>query len=494
MNVHDESARFSEAGEVGVSGLEQRRKQAILVICCMGLLIVGLDNTIVNLALPSIGRELQASVSNLQWVIDAYTVVLASLLLLAGSIGDRFGRKRVFQTGLILFGLGSLLCSVAPSAGLLIVFRMLQAVGGSMLNPSSVSIIANTFTERRERARAIGIWGSVAGLSWALGPVLGGVLVDSAGWRSVFWINVPIALAAVLLVARFVPESRAATPRRLEAIGQLLMIAMLATLTYAIIEAPVLGIRSAWIIGCVVAAVVSAVAFVRYELRTEQPLLDIRFFANAHFSGATLIAVGSYGAVAGFLFLNALYLQETRGFSPLYAGLLTLPAAIMVAALAPVSGRIGGNHPRIPVTVGALAMAGGSLVLAQLTEHSPLWEVAGAYALFGLGFGLINPAITNAAVSGMPPSRAGVAAGVASAGRQVGATLGVAVLGSVVTARIVGPVSTGFVSAAHLGWLIMAATGLTLFVIGLVTTGRWALRTVVVFEEQPNRTAIQAER
>jgi EmrB/QacA subfamily drug resistance transporter len=448
------------------------------------LFLVGLDNTIINLALPSIGRDLQASVSNLQWVIDAYSVVLASLLLLAGSIGDRIGRKRVFQIGLVLFGLGSLLCSIAPDVQLLVVFRMLQAVGGSMLNPSSVSIITNTFTERRERARAIGIWGSVAGLSWALGPILGGVLVDVDGWRSVFWINVPIALAAVVLVARFVPESRAARARQLDPIGQLLVIALLATLTYAIIEAPQLGIRSPWIIGCAVVAVLSAITFVRHELRTDHPLLDVRFFKSVPFSGATLIAVGSYGTVAGFLFLNALYLQAARGFSPLFAGVLTLPAAIMILLLSTVSGRIGGNHPRIPVTIGALAMAVSSFMLAQLTGGSPLWQVAGAYAVFGLGFGLINPAITTAAVSGMPPSQAGVAAAVASAGRQVGATLGVAVLGSVVTARIVGPVSTGFVSAAHLGWLIMAATGLVLFVVGLATTGRWALRTVQDFDER----------
>ncbi|WP_433279062.1 MFS transporter [Pseudonocardia xinjiangensis] len=469
--------------------LDRRHKTAILWICCMGLFIVGLDNTIVNLALPSIGRELQASVSSLQWVIDAYTVVLASLLMLAGSTGDRFGRKRVFQIGLVLFSLGSLLCSIAPGIGLLIVFRMLQAVGGSMLNPVALSIITNTFTERRERAKAIGVWGSVVGLSWALGPLFGGVLVDSIGWRSVFWINVPIGIAAVLLVARFVPNSRAARPRPLDPVGQVLLIVLLATLTYAIIEAPGLGVRSPWIIGCAVVTIASAIAFVRYEQRKDQPLLDIKFFRSAPFTGATLIAVGSFGVMAGFLFLNALYLQEVRGFTPLHAGLLTLPMAVMTAVLSPISGRLVGTRgPRLPLLAGGLAIAVGSFLLSGLTAQTLLMVVL-AYAVFGVGFGFINPPITTAAVSGMPMARAGVAAAVASTSRQVGATLGVAVLGSVVTARIVGPLSTGFVTAAHLGWLIMTAIGVAMFVIGLVTTSKWALRTAQVFDEPGDRPA-----
>ncbi|GAA3087255.1 MFS transporter [Pseudonocardia yunnanensis] len=451
----------------------------------MGLFIVGLDNTIVNLALPSIGHELQASVSSLQWVIDAYTVVLASFLMLAGSTGDRIGRKRVFQTGLVLFSLGSLLCSIAPGIGLLIVFRMLQAVGGSMLNPVALSIITNVFMDRRERAKAIGVWGAVVGLSWALGPVLGGLLVDSIGWRSVFWINVPIGLAAVLLVARFVPESRSARPRPIDPIGQLLLIVLLATLTYGIIEAPGQGIESPWIIACFLVAVASAIAFVSYEKRVDEPLLNMRFFASPPFTGATLIAVGSFGVMAGFLFLNALYLQEVRGYSPLHAGLLTLPMAVMTGGLAPVAGRLVATHgPRIPLAAGTVAITAGSLLLSVLTAQSPVVEVVLSYAVFGIGFGFINAPVSNAAVSGMPASQAGVAAAVASTSRQVGATLGVAVLGSVVTARIVGPLSTGFVAAAHLGWLIMAGAGVAMFVIGVLTTGKWGMRKAQVFDEE----------
>src|SRR4029077_7095200 len=217
--------------------LPRRRRRLVLAICCMSLLIVGLDKTIVNVALPSIGRELHTSVSGLQWTVDAYTLVLASLLMLSGSMADRFGRRRVFETGLVLFTLGSLLWSVAARQGLVVVFRMLQAVGGSMLNPVAMSIIRNVFTDARERAQAIGMWGATVGISLALGPVVGGALVQSVGWRSIFWINVPVGLAALALTMRFVPESRAPRPRRLDPVGQVLVIVLLSSLTYGIIEA-----------------------------------------------------------------------------------------------------------------------------------------------------------------------------------------------------------------------------------------------------------------
>src|SRR6202034_962440 len=197
-----------------VSGLSRRRRYLVLAVCCMSLFIVGLDATIVNVALPSIGRELHAPVSGLQWTIAAYLLVLASLLMLSGSTADRIGRRRTFQAGLAVFTLGSLLCSVAPGLGWLVAFRMMQAVGGSMLNPVAMSIITNTFTKPAERARAIGVWGGVFGLSMAMGPVIGGALVDSVGWRGVFWVNIPVGIAAILLTALFVPESKAARARR----------------------------------------------------------------------------------------------------------------------------------------------------------------------------------------------------------------------------------------------------------------------------------------
>src|SRR5580698_6459045 len=240
--------------------LSQRRRLLVLAICCMSLFIVGLDVTIVNIALPSIGRELHAGVSGLQWTIDAYTLVLASLLMLSGSTADRLGRRRTFVVGLSTFVAGSLLCSLAPNLTTLVIFRMVQAIGGSMLNPVAMSIITNTFTNARERAQAIGVWAAVVGMSMALGPVVGGLLVGSVGWRSIFWINIPIGLAAIILAVRYVPESRAPVARKVDIGGQLLVIALLASLTYAIIEAPGRGWSSPIILGAFAVAAVALAA------------------------------------------------------------------------------------------------------------------------------------------------------------------------------------------------------------------------------------------
>jgi EmrB/QacA subfamily drug resistance transporter len=326
----------------------RRRRLGVLAICCLSLLIVGLDSTIVNVALPDIGRDLDASVSGLQWTLDAYTIVIASLLMLAGSTADRIGRRKVFQAGLVLFAVGSLLCSVAPGLGWLVAFRMVQAVGGSMLNPVAMSIITNTFTEPRERAQAIGVWGGVVGLSMALGPLVGGLLVGTVGWRSIFWINIPVALAALVLTWRFVPESRAGHARRPDPLGQLFVLAFLTSLTYGIIEGPGAGWTSARILGALGLATVALAALLGYEPRRREPLLELRFFRDPPFSGAVAIAVCAFASLAGFLFLSTIYLQEARGLSALHAGLYLLPLAGMTVLIAPLSGRIVGRRgPRL---------------------------------------------------------------------------------------------------------------------------------------------------
>jgi EmrB/QacA subfamily drug resistance transporter len=458
--------------------LSQRRRLLVLGICCLSLLLVGMDVTIVNVALPSIRSDLHVSLSGLQWTVDAYVLVLASLLMLSGSTADRVGRRRTFRAGLLLFTVGSLLCSLAPGLGWLIAFRMVQAVGASMLNPVAMSIITNVFTEPRERARAIGIWGGVVGISLGLGPVVGGLLVETVGWRSIFWINIPIGLAAIALTARFVPESRAARPRRVDVVGQLLVIVALASLTYAIIEAPQAGWSSSTTLGLFALALVAIGTLVAYEPRRVDPLLDLRFFRSAPFSGATVIAISAFGAFSGFLFLNTLYLQEVRGLSALQAGLSTLPLAVMTMIFAPLSGRlVGSRGPRIPLLAAGTAMCAGALMLVGLGADTSLAWLLVSYLVFGLGFGLVNAPITNTAVSGMPRSQAGVAAAVASTSRQVGAALGVAVVGSVLSSGLAGSLTTGFTAASRPAWWIVAGCGLAVLGIGALTSGPWAVGT-----------------
>lgn len=457
--------------------LSHRRRLLVLAICCMSLLIVSLDNTALNVALPSMQRELHATTSGLQWSIDAYTLVLASLLMLAGSTADRIGRKRVFMTGLVLFSIGSLLCSLAPNLELLVVFRMVQAVGGSMLNPVAMSIITNTFTDSRERARAIGVWGAVVGISMAAGPLVGGLLVESVGWRSIFWVNLPVGLAALLLTLRFVPESRAPRARRPDPVGQLLVIALFGSLTYAIIEAPVSGVGTAVPFGAV--ALVALLGLLGYEPRREEPLIDLRFFRSAPFSGATVIAISAFAALGGFLFLSTLYLQNVRGLDALHAGLWMLPMAVPTFLCAPLSGRlVGSRGPRLPLLVAGAAMTVSGVLFAAFEAETSNTTLFAGYVLFGIGFGFVNAPITNTAVSGMPRTQAGVAAAVASTSRQLGQTLGVAVIGAVLAAGVgASPYRSTFVTAARPGWWILAGCGLAVLVLGWVTSGRWARRT-----------------
>ncbi len=458
--------------------LTSRRRMLVLAICCMSLLIVGMDNTIVNVALPSIRTDLGASVEGLQWTIDGYTLVLASLLILAGSSADRLGRRRTFQTGLVLFTLGSLLCSIAPGLGWLIAFRMVQAVGGSMLNPVAMSIITNVFTEPRERARAIGVWGGVVGISLGVGPIVGGLLTETVGWRAIFWINVPIGRAAVVLAALFVPESRAPRPRRVDPIGQLLVLVLLASVTYAIINAPRAGWASVETGGLFLLAAASLLGLLYYEPRRVDPLIELRFFRSVPFSAATVIAVCAFGAFSGFLFLITLYLQDVRQLSALHAGLFLLPMAVVTSLLAPISGRIvGARGPRLPLFIAGVSMCAGGLALTGLGRTTGYGWLITSFVLFAIGFGMVNAPVTNTAVSGMPRTQAGVAAAVASTSRQVGAALGVAIIGSVINTGSHGAMASDLTAASRPGWWIVAGAGACVLVLGAASTPRWAERT-----------------
>ncbi|MFE3253951.1 MFS transporter [Streptomyces sp. NPDC059209] len=453
----------------------------ILGTCCMSLLIVSLDNTVLNVALPSMQKELHTTLAGMQWTIDAYTLVIASLLMLAGSTADRVGRRRVFKTGLVVFTLGSLLCSLAPNLESLVAFRAVQAVGGSMLNPVAMSIITNTFTDPRERARAIGVWGGVVGISMAAGPLIGGLLVETVGWRAIFLINLPVGLTAFLLTWRFVPESRAAKPRRPDPVGQLLVMATLGALTYAIIEAPAAGWTSPLILSFAGVAVCSLTGLVLYEPRRPEPLIDLRFFRSAPFSGATVIAVCAFGALGGFLFMNTLFLQNVRDLSALDAGLYMLPMAALAFVCAPLSGRlVGARGPRLPLLLAGTAIAASGLLFAVFEAETRTALLFTGYVLFGAGFGLVNAPITNTAVSGMPLAQSGVAAAVASTSRQIGQTLGVAVIGAVLAAGASaathrgGIDEAGFAAASRPAWWIITGLGLCVLVVGALTSGPWA--------------------
>src|SRR5271170_2245732 len=467
------------AGTV-TGGAVRARRTLMLGVCCLSLFMVGLDNTIVNVGLPSIGRDLHAGVSGLQWTIAAYTITLAALLMFSGAVADRIGRRTIFQVGLSLFTLGSWMCSLAPSLDWLIAFRVLQGVGGSMLAPAALGIITNTFTTPSDRAKAIGVWDGVSGLSMALGPVIGGILVGTVGWRGIFWANIPVGLVAVSMTALLLPDSRAARGRRSDPLGQILVITMLASLTYAIIQGPANGWFSVQTVGFFLLSVTALMILLQYEPRRADPLIDLRFFKSVPFSAANATAVCAIAASAGFLFLTTLYLQDVRGYTALRAGLTLLPMPIMMAVSSPISGRILARRgPRVPFVIAGAALTLSTAALSQLSVDSgPLFLIA-TYGLFGIGAGMVNVPISNGVMSGVPKSQAGMASGMNSSSRQLGQSLGVAIVGSVLAASLRGSLHGGFLEAAHAGWWIMAGCGYAVLVLGVIATTQWAKATAV---------------
>jgi EmrB/QacA subfamily drug resistance transporter len=356
---------------------------------------------------------------------------------------------------------------------------MLQAVGGSMLNPVALSIITNTFIDPKLRARAIGIWGGVIGISIAVGPLLGGVLVETVGWRAIFWINVPIGIAAFILAHHFVPESKAARARHIDPVGQALIITTLGLLVYGIIDAPSHGWHSLHILSCFIGAILSFVSLVLYETRHKEPLLDMRFFRSAPFSGATAIAVCTFISQGGFLLLNTFYLQDIRHFSPLKAGLAILPMPAMMAIVGPLSGRLVAKFgPRPSLVVGGSSIICAGLLAVLSAKSTSGFLLYFIYALIGLGIGCINTAISNTAISGMPRDQAGVAAGITSTMRQLGQTLGVAIIGTVIASHVTQlSAGSGFNAAYKISWDLVAGSGFVILILAIITTGTWAKNT-----------------
>jgi EmrB/QacA subfamily drug resistance transporter len=437
------------------------RRWTVLAICCLSLFLVGLDTTIVNIALPSIGAGLHVGTRGLEWTVDAYTLVLASLLISSGALADRIGRRRVFRLGLVLFGAASLACSLAPAVGVLVAARAVQGVGGSMLSPVALAIVVNVITEPKQRARAIGVWAAVFGVSMAVGPIAGGALVSAAGWRSAFWINVPVIAVALALTGAFVPESRAERPRRLDGPGQLLLTVLVGCSVAVLIEGPHLGWDSPAVIAGYAAAVLTAATFGWVERRRAEPLIDPRLFRQPPFAAAVTGAVAVFIALSATLLLNTLYLQHARGMTPLAAGAVMLPMAIAATVCAPLSGMLTGRFgPRPPLMLAGSFITAGGLWLAGISNHTNIRLVSLAYLLVGTGFGFANAPITNTAVSSLPPARAGVAGGITSTARQLGSALGIAAAGSIIT----GAPPAHLAQASHPGWLLVVGCGLLVMV------------------------------
>ncbi|MFL6121508.1 MFS transporter [Actinophytocola sp.] len=429
-------------------------RSPLLIVMCVGYFLVLLDVTVVNVALPAIGGTLDTGPAGLQWVVDGYALALAGLLLVGGTVGDVYGHKQVVLTGLVVFGLASLGCGLAPGVGWLVGARFVQGVGAALLLPGTLAIITDAFPDRTDQARAIGVWAGVGSAALPAGPLLGGLLVDWLGWRAVFFLNVPIVLVAAVVAARLVEARPHTGDRRVDWLGAVLGTALLGTVTYAVIEA------GAWLL--IVAAVLLA-AFVAVESAKADPMLPPKLFRRPTFSVANAAAGIMNLCSLGLLFLVTQYLQTVRHHSALAAGLDLLPLFLPLTVLAPLTGRVAGRiGPRWPMVAGLVVAGAGFALLLTLTAGSSYWALLPALLLWGCGLGVLTPAVVAAAV-GAARERSGLASAVNNTARQAGGALGIAaygaVAGSAADARL-------FVSGMHVAGLV----SVVLFLVAALST------------------------
>jgi EmrB/QacA subfamily drug resistance transporter len=426
------------------------RKWWTLVTVCIGTFMLLLDITIVNVALPKIQSGLHSSFVDLQWVIDAYALTLAALLLTSGSLADLLGRRRIFTIGLVLFSGASLLCGVAQSPVMLDLSRGVQGIGGAMMFATSLALLGQAY-RGRERGVAFGIWGAVTGAAVSIGPVVGGALTDALSWRWIFLVNVPIGALALFLTLSNVEESRAPQGARLDFPGFLTFSASLAALVLGLIESSQKGWGSALVEGCLIASVVLIIAFVVVELRQRAPMLDLSLFRRPAFDGASLVAFSLSGSLFAMFLYITLYLQDLLGLSPLQAGLRLISLSGLILITSFVAGRLTTVVP-VRLLMGAgLALVGLSLLLMRgLTPASQWTHLLPGFLVGGVGVGLINPPLASTAIAVVPPRQAGMASGINSTFRQVGIATGIAALGSIFTSQIRSHVTAGL-QAVHLG-------------------------------------------
>jgi DHA2 family methylenomycin A resistance protein-like MFS transporter len=425
----------------------------VLVVMCVGYFLVLLDVTVVNVALPSIGKDLGAGVGGLQWVVDGYAIALASLMLAGGTIGDLHGHKRVVLTGLAIFGVASLGCGLAPSAAVLVGFRVLQGVGAALLLPGTLAVIAHAFPERGEQARAIGIWAGIGSMALPAGPLLGGALVDGIGWRAVFFVNVPIVAAALAGAFAVVRESTDPHGRRLDVAGVALGALTLAAIIFAIIEAGHGG-RIATVAIAGVVGVSALGAFLAVERAKDEPMLPLELFRRADFSAANAIAGAMNLGTLGLLFVLTLYLQRVQGRSALEAGLAVIPLFAPLSILAPFAGRLTARvGSKWPMAAGLATSAAGVALLTGVGAYASFLTLLPALLLWGIGMGVLTPAVVAAAVGAVPGERAGLGSAVNNTARQAGGAIGIAACGALAGT----PGSPGFVGGLHTVAIVVAA-------------------------------------
>ncbi|GAA2743677.1 MFS transporter [Kitasatospora cinereorecta] len=427
-----------------MTGSSGRHKRLALGTLCVTMFMAMLDNVIVNIAMPRIGRDLSTGISGLQWVAEGYSLVYAALLLTGGALGDRYGRTRVFRLGLALFTAGSAAAALADTVGLLVGARMLQGVGAALLTPGSLAILRHVFTDERERARAIGLWSGVSALGLSIGPVIGGPMVDAFGWASVFWINVPVGVVGLVLASRVLPDL-APRARRIDLAGLALSAAGLGALVYGLIEGPSRGWTDARILGCGAATALLLTAFVLLELRLAEPMLELRLFRDRVLCGAllsgTMVSFGMFGA----LFFLPLMLQGVLAWAPTDAGYAGLPMTAMIVLAAPLSGRLIGRYgPRLPVVLGIALCAAGLGGLSLYGGHAHYVQYLWTLCTMGLGMGLTFTPVSIAVLQRVSAELTGMASATVNTVRELGGVLGIAVLGAVLANRLTSALTTRF--------------------------------------------------
>lgn len=445
----------------GVVGRD--RPELVLVATSLGVLLAQIDTSVVNLAVKSIGADLHSGVSAMQWIIDSYNLVYASLLLTGGTLGDLYGRRRIFVLGIALFAVGTVICAVAPSTEILIVGRVVSGLGAAFEVPMSLVLLSAAFPDRRQRAHAMGIWASCNGLAFIIGPTLGGWLVDSIGWRSIFFVILPICAAALALTFHAVAESADPKGRRLDLPGQGLAVTGLAAVAFAVIEGSHWGWNSTPLLCILGLAVAASTAFVWVEARTQGPLLPLSFLRQPVFSAALACAgLMTFGMYA-LLFITPLYLQTVRGASPVVAGLELLPLSVSFVVISQLVGLLNNRFgPRMVMTSGMVCMGVGALLISFVGPATGLAVIEAELTIVGVGLGLNTAPVNGVAVAALPAARSGTASGLVNTSRMVGATLGVAILGTVFAAYAgeEARLDAGFLPGLHAAMSGSAATEL----------------------------------